>query len=201
LPPGLTQLNFLRLSGNQLTSLTLPAGLTNLSSLFLRSNQLTNLTLPSDLTRLIQIDVRGNQLGSLTLPPDMTSLSTLVLDGNPLTTFVLPETLAATNLAGVVAALRDQGVTVFTYPLIAKLVRPRMLIGAFQFGITGPPGDYAVFVSTNLSVWNVLGTARNPLGSVNFTDVTAGLSPQKSYRALLQIPPANMPAECYRAVR
>jgi formylglycine-generating enzyme required for sulfatase activity len=41
-------------------------------------------------------------------------------------------------------------------------------------------------------VWNVLGVATNPLGTVNFHDVTANLSPQKFYRALLQNPPANM---------
>jgi len=32
----------------------------------------------------------------------------------------------------------------------------------------------------------------NSLGSINFTDVTANLSPQKFYRALLQGPPTNM---------
>ena len=30
------------------------------------------------------------------------------------------------------------------------------------------------------------------LGSINFTDVTANLSPQKFYRALMQGPPPNM---------
>jgi len=192
LPADLTQLDFLRLAGNQLTSLTLPAGLTNLSVLFLRFNQLTNLTLPPDLTRLVQIDVRGNQLGSLTLPPDMTNLSTLVLDGNPLTTFILSEPMAATNLAAVVATLRNQGVSVFTYPLTIQLVRPRELVGAFQFGITGPPGVYSVLGSTNLATWSAVGVATNLLGSVNFHDATANASPQKFYRAVLQVPPANM---------
>jgi formylglycine-generating enzyme required for sulfatase activity len=37
-----------------------------------------------------------------------------------------------------------------------------------------------------------LGVATNSLGSINFTDVTANLSPQKFYRALLQGPPTNM---------
>jgi len=32
----------------------------------------------------------------------------------------------------------------------------------------------------------------NPLGSINFNEVTANLSPQKFYRALLQGPPTNM---------
>jgi formylglycine-generating enzyme required for sulfatase activity len=34
--------------------------------------------------------------------------------------------------------------------------------------------------------------ATNPLGSVNFHDVTANASPQKFYRVLRQVPPANM---------
>ena len=37
-----------------------------------------------------------------------------------------------------------------------------------------------------------MGVATNPLGSVNFHDITANASPQKFYRALLQSPPANM---------
>jgi hypothetical protein len=98
----------------------------------------------------------------------------------------LSETLAATNLAATVASLRNQGVSVFTYPLAIQLVRPRTLVGAFQFGITGPPGVYAVLGSTDLAVWSALGVATNSLGSINFTDVTANLSPQKFYRALPQ---------------
>ena len=112
--------------------------------------------------------------------------------GNPLTTFVLSEPLAATNLAADVASLRNQGVSVFTYPLAVQLVRLRQPIGAFQFAITGPPGVYTVLGSTDLATWSAVGVATNPLGSVVFTDVTAHLSPQKFYRALLQSPPANM---------
>jgi formylglycine-generating enzyme required for sulfatase activity len=37
-----------------------------------------------------------------------------------------------------------------------------------------------------------LGVATNPLGSVNFHDATTNASPQKFYRVLLQVPPANM---------
>jgi hypothetical protein len=117
------------------------------------------------------------------LTPDMTNLISLVLNGNPLTTLVLSEPLAAsTNLTETVALLRNQGVSVFTYPLAVQFVRPRMLVGAFQFGITGPPGTYTVLGSTNLVAWDVLGTANNPLGSINFTDVTANSSPRKFYR-------------------
>jgi formylglycine-generating enzyme required for sulfatase activity len=214
LPAGLTRLNFLRLTENKLTRLTLPPGLTNLTGLFAAGNQLTNLTLPSDLIRLVQIDLGGNKLTGLTLPPGLTNLSVLILDGNqlthvtlppdmaklgtlnlsgnPLTTLVLSEPLAATRLAPLVASLTNQGVSVFTYPLVARLVRPRMFIGAFHFGITGPPGVYAVMGSTNLAVWEVVGTASNALGSINFNDVTANLSSRKFYRVLLQGPPTNM---------
>jgi len=138
------------------------------------------------------LNLGDNQLTNLTLPPDMQQLMGIFADGNPLTTFVLSEPLAATNLAGTVASLQNQGVSVFTYPLAIQLVRPRTLVGAFQFGITGPPGVYAVLGSADLAVWSALGVVTNSLGSINFTDVTANLSPQKFYRALLQGPPSNM---------
>jgi formylglycine-generating enzyme required for sulfatase activity len=76
--------------------------------------------------------------------------------------------------------------------LEVQLIRPLMLIGAFKFAITGPPGVYNILGSTNLTVWSAVGVATNPLGSVNFHDVTANASPQTFYRALLQSPPANM---------
>ena len=193
LPSGSTRLNFLRLSENRLTSLTLPPGLTNLAVVFLRSNQLTNLTLSPDLTNLVQIDLRGNRLASLTLPPDETKLTALFLEGNPLTTFVLSEPMAATNLALVVAALQNQGVSVFTYPLAVGLLKPHQTLeNAFEFTVEGPPGIYAVLGSTNLAAWSVLGTASNELGSILFTDADANFSSQKFYRALLQSPPTNM---------
>lgn len=213
LPRGLTNLAGLFLTENQLTNVVLPSDLNHLESLNLGGNQLASLDLPAGLTSLVGLFVVGNQLTSLTLPPDMTQLIGFGFLANPLTTFVLPEPLAATNLAGDVAALRDLGVAVFTYPLTVELVRARMFIGAFHFGITGPPGTYAVLGSTNLAVWSVLGTVTNPLGSINFNDVTANASPQKFYRVLLQGPPTNMvfippntftmgspPTELHRAV-
>jgi len=219
LPAGLNHLATLRISGNtNLTTLTLPVGMTNLSGIFLRSNALTNLTLPPDLFQLASLDIlgnqltslnlpsgltnlvglflAGNQLTSLTLPPDMTQLVSLVLaePANPLTNFVLSELLAATtNMASVVDSLRTQGIPVFTYPLTVRLIpRPQQPIGAFRFGITGPPGVYTVFSSTNLADWGLLGATPNPLGSVVFTDVEAHFSSQKFYRTLLQAPPTNM---------
>ncbi|HXI68892.1 MAG TPA: SUMF1/EgtB/PvdO family nonheme iron enzyme [Verrucomicrobiae bacterium] len=191
-PTDMTNLIFLRLNDNLLTNLTLAAGLNHLSLLFLPGNQLRNLTLPAGMTNLSMLVVSGNQLTNLTLPPDLTVLSTLVLDGNPLATLVLSEPLAATGLASVVDALQNQGVSVFTYPLTAQLVKPLPLIGAFKFGITGPPGVYAILGSTNLSTWSAVGVATNPLGSVNFHDVITNAPLRKFYRAVLQAPPTNM---------
>jgi formylglycine-generating enzyme required for sulfatase activity len=192
LPADLAKLALLDVNGNQLTGFALPTGMTNLNSLNIEANALTNFTLPAGLTSLTFLQLSGNRLTSLTLPPDMTQLTSLFLDANPLTTLVLSETLAATNLAATVASLWNQGVSVFTYPLAIQLVRPRTSVGAFQFGITGPPGLYAVLGSGDLAVWNALGVATNSLGSINFTDVTANLSPQKFYRALLQGAPPYM---------
>ncbi len=192
LPVGLTNLTGLNLSANQLTNLLLPPDLNHLESLNVGSNQLSTLTLPSGLSNLVGLFFVGNQLTNVTLPPDMTQLIGLGFLANPLTTFVLPEPLAATNLAGDVAALRNQGVEVFTYPLTVELIRLRQPIGAFQFAVTGPPGVYAVLGSADLEAWSVLGALTNQLGNIVFTDVTAHLASQKFYRTLLQSPPTNM---------
>ncbi len=215
LPPGMGHLNLLRLSGNtNLTSLVLPVGLTNLSSLFLRSNGLTNLTLPSDLNQLLDLDALGNQLSSfivppgldgltnlilsgnqltnLTLPPDLTHLTSVVLNGNPLTQLVLSEPEAA-NVAETIAALQGLGIPVYVYPLMIQLQKQQRLEGGtFRFAITGPPGDYRVFGSTNLVEWSELAVSSNPLGSIFVTDTTAQVSPQKYYRVQPLTVPANM---------
>src|SRR5207249_3431770 len=136
----------------------------------------STLTLPSGLSNLVGLFFVGNQLTNVTLPPDMTQLIGLGFLANPLTTFVLPETLAATNLAGDVASLQSQGVSVFTYPLTVQLIRLRQPIGAFQFAIAGPPGVYTVLVSTDLAGWSALGVVSNSLGAIVFTDATAHLS-------------------------
>jgi len=215
LPSGLGQLTNLRLSENNFTSLTLPVGMTNLVGLNLTENQLTNLVLPPDLflleslnlggnrltrlilppglTNLVGLFFTGNQLTNVTLPPDMTQLIALGYLGNPLTTVVLPEPLAATNLAGDVAGLRQQGASVFTYPLTPQLLSPQRIgEGDFAFAVTGPPGIYTVLGSTNLADWSPVGTSTNIIGRTNFTDVEASVSPQKFYRALQQSPPTNM---------
>jgi hypothetical protein len=107
--------------------------------------------------------------------------------GNPLVTVVLSEPLAATNLAGTVASLRNQGVSVFTYPLAISLASPRRtLAGAFEFTLNGPPGVYAVLGSADLSGWSETGALTNKFGGAIFTDIASPLSPQKFYRARLK---------------
>src|SRR5262249_21810504 len=180
---NLTQLGFIDLGANQLTNFTLPAGLTNLSFLYLDDNQLTNLVLPDGLTNLSFLQLSLNQISRLTLPPDMTVLTSLFLDGNPLTTVVLSESLAA-RLTETISLLRSRGVPVFTYPLSIQLTSPRPTpTGSFDFALTGPPGIYTVFASTDLLTWNQLGTATNDLGNATFTDPTARISAKKFYRA------------------
>jgi formylglycine-generating enzyme required for sulfatase activity len=193
LPAGLTNLVFFRAPNNKLTSFTVPAGLTNLASLFLQNNQLTNVSFSSDLKQLVQLDLRSNNLTSVTLPPDMTNLTTVGLDGNPLNTLVLSEPLAA-KLSNVVSSLRNKGVNVFTYPLSVQLVRFQQLIGAFQFAITGPPGNYTILGSSDLSTWTPMGNVSNPLGAIVFTDTTAHALPHKFYRAISPMlsAPTNM---------
>ena len=214
LPAGMSRLSSLRLGGNQLTSFILPAGLTNLHDFAIAVNQLTNLVLPSDLfnvgsldlgensysnfifprglTNLVSVDIALCQLTNLTLAPDMTQLTTLFVLGNPFVTFVISEPMAVTNLAPVVAELRNQGVSVFTYPLDIQLVRTLELAGAFKFAITGPPGVYTVLGSTNLADWSAVGEVNNPHGGVNFHDATENALRRRFYRALLQTAPTNM---------
>jgi hypothetical protein len=161
-----------------------------LSLIGLSGNKLKSLELPSGLTALAFLNLNNNQLNNITLPPDMQQLIGIFTTGNPLATFVLSETLAATNLAGTVATLQSQGVAVFTYPLKIQLIPPLTMIGAFKFGIVGPPGIYAVQDSTNLAAWSAAGVATNTVGSVLFLDGNSDASPQKFYR-VLQAPSVN----------
>ncbi len=89
-------------------------------------------------------------------------------------------------------ALRNNLPRTVLYPLTIQLLRPRALTGAFQMGITGPPGVYAVLASSDLAQWSQVGVVSNSLGSVSFVDVTAHLYPLRFYQALPQIPPTNM---------
>jgi len=214
LAASLNKLGFIALHQNQLSSLFLPPGLTNLTELFLQANRLTSISLPPDLNRLIQIDLTGNrltalelpiglinlstlvlvgnQLTNLTLPPDMTRLATPLMEGNPLVTYVLSEPLAAT-MSDLIASLRNQGVSVFAYPLAVSLVSPqRTTAGPFEFTLTGPPGVYTICSSTNLTDGTPFGEVTNRVGSAVFVDSVPNLSSQRFYRAVLQGAPSDM---------
>ena len=189
LPAGLTRLTGLYLAGNPLKSLTLGPGLTSLIELYLGSLGLTNLALAEGLTSLTTLDLSNNQLSSLTLPAGLTNLTTLYLDGNPLTTLALPKPLAVTGLADTVGFLKDQGVSIYSYPLAVSLVSPQgTAAGAFGFTLIGPPAAYTILSSTDLAAWNELGTLTNALGAALFTDVEANNSSQKFYRATVTLP-------------
>jgi hypothetical protein len=121
----------------------------------------------------------------------MTAISSSLRGIQPSREKQAKHTYAEANL-GTIASLVDQGVQVFTYPLNIELVRPLPLIGAFKFGITGPPGVYEVLASTDLATWTQVGIASNTLGSINVFDVTSHLFPKRFYRALRRDPPTNM---------
>jgi hypothetical protein len=182
-PADATNLTTLFLFFNQLTNVSLAANMKKLDTLGLSGNRLKSLELPSGLTGLSVLNLNDNQLTSLTLPPDLQQLTGLFVARNPLTTLVLSEPLAAAGMASLVDSFRNQGISVFTYPLVARLVQPLMLAGAFKFSITGPPGVYSILGSTNLTTWSAVGVATNPLGSVIFHDATTNISPHKFYHA------------------
>jgi hypothetical protein len=134
--PPLPKITSLNIGDNQLTSLELAPGMTNLEQLFLQDNQLTNLSLPPNLNSLVTLQLANNQITSLTLPADLTSLTTLILNGNPLTTLTLSQQLATTNLAALVASLRNQGVTVIILqtgpnnpPVLAAIPNQTIAVG------------------------------------------------------------------------
>ena len=188
---ALPNLTILDIAFNSLAQCSLPPGLTHLDTLFIEGNSLTNFSVPTGLTRLRQLDLSENQLTELSLRPDLTQLRALFLGDNPFETLVLSEPLAIT-LSNTVATLQHQGINVFTYPLTIQLLLPRPPTGAFQFGITGPPGVYGVFASSDLATWREVGIASNLIGSISFVDVVSHAFPQRFYRALLQGPPENM---------
>jgi hypothetical protein len=187
-PSGLTNLESLDLPGNLLTNLVLPSDLHRLETLDIGGNALTGLILPSGLTSLTGLFLVANQLTILSLPPDMTNLAALSFLANPLTTLVLSERLAASTNLDVnlvtLSTLRNQGVTIFTYPEALRLTSPRRTAtGAFTFTLVGPPGRYAILNSTNLSNWNPAGAVTNAFGSADFTN--SGVFRQRFFRATI----------------
>src|SRR5262249_7916267 len=128
----------------------------------------------------------SNQLTNLTLPPDMTNLNALSFLSNPVTTLVISQPLAASTSFSVnlttIDSLRNQGVTVFTYPPALQLASPsRTATGAFKFTLTGPPGRYVIQTSTDLSNWSDSSVLTNVFGIADFID--SGVSGQTFFRA------------------
>lgn len=191
-PTDLTRLLVLELGGNQLTQVALPSDLRRLSQLGMSFNQFSNLVIPAGLTNLSFLALQHNQLTTLTLAPDTTRLDTILLGDNPFQTLVLSEPSATGLLSNTVTSLKNDGISVFTYPVEPRLVRPLELIGAFKFALTGPPGTYSILRSSNLIAWEAVRAVNNPLGSINFQEPTAGLAPQEFYRAVQPGPPTNM---------
>lgn len=183
LPPEMTNLTALSLSLNRLTDFSFLSQLPALSFLDLSVGRIAHIALPANLSALSWANLAQNRLTELTLPPGLDRLTYLFVHENPLQTFVLPEDLATNNLADLVVTLKNQGVTVYTYPVSARLGPGRWAAaGAFAFDLTGPPGAYAVLVSTNLVRWSPLAALTNRTGSASFTDTTAAGIRQRFYR-------------------
>jgi hypothetical protein len=83
--------------------------------------------------------------------------------------------------AQAVTTFQGRGVNLFTYPLTVQLLRPLSLTGAFQFGITAPPGVYTVLGSSNLAQWSELALATN--SPLNLIDTIGHELAQRFYRA------------------
>jgi hypothetical protein len=158
-PPDATNLSTVLLFFNQsLTNLTLVPGMNNLMEISLNGDRLANLALPQGLTNLGVLDLTGNQLTDLTLPLDMTKLATLLLDGNPLTTLTLSQQLATTNLAGLVASLRNQGVSVIISDTVAN--NPPVL---------APIPNQTIAVGMSLVITNLANDPDSPPQVLTFT--------------------------------
>ena len=188
---SLPHLKILDISFNSLTQFSLPSNSTNLETLFLENNSLTNFDVLPGLTKLAQLDLSENQLTELRLPPDLPALTALFVEGNPLIAFVLSER-EATNLSITVGSLQDQGIVVFIYPPAIQLRRPGPLSGGFPFSLTGPPGVYAIFGSSELGAWREIGVASNVLGSILVQDKTAQSFSQRFYKTLQFVPASDL---------
>jgi hypothetical protein len=163
----------------------LPTGLTNLTKLYLNDNQLKNFSFLSGLRDLTRLDLLRNGLTNLMIPAELTNLAVLNVASNQLATLVLPETLATGRLAATIKSLRSKGVNVYTYPLAVNLVSPQWESSAsFRLSLVGPPAIYGIRGSTDMSVWNQLGTLTNTLGAATYTDVDATNSSQRFYLAV-----------------
>ena len=91
-----TNLDYLSLWNNQITSITPLAGLTKLRVLDLGANQVTDITPVANLTKLISLQLPGNQITSAAPVAGLTSLVNLNLANNEITS--LTPVAGLTNL-------------------------------------------------------------------------------------------------------
>jgi hypothetical protein len=160
--------------------------LTNLSYLYLDNNHLTTFSLPVGLTHLTTLNLGGNQLTTLTLPAGAANLTSLDVTGNPLAALVLPEP-AVPALSPPLDTLRSQGVAVYAYPLETRLAAGDPTpAGVFALTLTGPPGSYRVQITGDFSTWADAGEVANATGSATFTDTSALSSSWRFYRVQLE---------------
>ena len=80
----LTSLNYLALSGNQISNLLPLSALTSLRYLDLGGNQISDLSPLSELTDLVELALGGNQISDLSPLSELTDLRDLSLNDNPL---------------------------------------------------------------------------------------------------------------------
>jgi hypothetical protein len=112
---GLTDLQTLDLSGNQIADITPVAGLTSLTWLKLADNQVSGITAVAGLTNLTELYLDGNQITTITPVAGLSNLTNLNLSGNPIKTTTFTEGL--TNLT----ALHLNGCQITTVTPVADL--------------------------------------------------------------------------------
>src|SRR5204862_2406067 len=121
---------------------------------------------------LNSLDLSNNQFTDLTLPAELTNLTELGVARNPLKTVVLSSQVEQTSLTDELASLKNDGITVFAYPLTIRVASAHAQnAGRAAFTVSGPPGTYRVEVTTDLKTWTELKTAANTTGTVEFTDI------------------------------
>ena len=79
---GLTNLNSLYLSGNNISDIRYLSGLTNLNRLDLSGNNISDISYLSGLTNLNRLNLRGNNISDISYLSGLTNLKSLSLFGN-----------------------------------------------------------------------------------------------------------------------
>ena len=184
-PAGLTNLNWLNLGENRLTNVVFPLDMTNLVSLFLDDNRFVELPSLKHLSSLAVLDLDINNLSSVTIPHTLTNLISLELGFNPLSQLILPDVLAKNRLAATVEQLESKNVPVRIYPVIPSLTNLSIQAGSVRFTLNGPPGQYDVLRTENLSSWHVHDSVTNIIGTVEYLRAHSTSNPFSFFRTRL----------------